>query len=70
MKSLASILGPLALAGTIVPPLLFLLQLMGEVPMKWIMLASAILWFVSAPFWLRGGTEPAPAPQDPPSNPT
>ena len=69
MKSLAPFLGPIALAGTIVPPLLFLLQLLGEVPMKSIMLASAILWFVSAPLWLRGGAEPSSPPQDPPSNP-
>ncbi len=45
----------LALAGTIVPPLLYLLRVLAEGPMKAIMLGSALLWFVTAPFWLKGG---------------
>lgn len=57
MNSIAKILSLLALAGTIVPPVLFLLKLLGESPMKAMMLASTVLWFAAAPFWLKGGSE-------------
>ena len=57
MKSLAKPLSLLALAGTIVPPVLFLLKILGESPMKALMLVSAILWFAAAPFWLKGGSD-------------
>lgn len=53
MRQLAKILGLLALAGTVVPPLLFLLQAMSEGSMKVIMLLSAVLWFATAPFWMK-----------------
>ena len=57
MNTLAKILAPAALAGTIVPPVLFLFQAMSEGPMKAIMLLATILWFVFAPFWLKGGSQ-------------
>lgn len=57
MKALAKPLSLLALAGTIVPPVLFLLKMLGESPMKAAMLASTFLWFAAAPFWLKGGGE-------------
>ena len=57
MKSIAKVLAPLALAGTILPPLLFLLQAISEGPMKVTMLAAAILWFATAPFLMKGGGE-------------
>lgn len=57
MHSIARILAPLALAGTIVPPLLHLLKMMGEGPMKTVMLAATVVWFVFAPFWMKGGNE-------------
>lgn len=51
----ARVLGLLALAGTIVPPVLFLLKSLGEEPMKMIMLISTVVWFVTAPLWMKGG---------------
>jgi hypothetical protein len=57
MKSAAKILAPLSLVGTVLPPLLFLCRALNEGPMKAIMLAAAILWFVTAPFWLKGGAD-------------
>lgn len=57
MKAISKILAPLALAGTILPPVLFLFQRMGEGPMKWTMLAATMLWFATAPFWMKGGGE-------------
>lgn len=55
MTQLAKVLGLLALAGTILPPLLYLFKAMGDGPMKLIMLLSTVLWFATAPFWLKGG---------------
>ena len=51
----AKVLGLLALAGTIVPPMLFLMKSLSEEPMKMIMLVSTVVWFVTAPLWMKGG---------------
>jgi len=63
MKMAATSVGLLALAGTIVPPAVFMLQSLaagqGAAPalsldmVKWIMLASTIAWFAAAPFWMK-----------------
>lgn len=52
---LAKVLGILALAGTIVPAVLFAFRLMGEDAMKFTLLAATFLWFAVAPVWLKGG---------------
>ena len=57
MKAFAKILGPLALAATMVPPLLFMFKVMSEGPMKTTMLVAAVAWFIAAPFWLKGEQE-------------
>ena len=57
MNKLSQFLAPLALAGTLVPPLLFAFKVMGEGPMKAIMLVATILWFATARFWMKGGSE-------------
>jgi hypothetical protein len=57
MKMPCKILAPLALVGTILPPLLFLAKAIGEGPMKTAMLVSAIVWFTAAPFWMKGGSD-------------
>jgi hypothetical protein len=44
-----------ALALTVVPPGLFLLQRLGESSMKAWLLVAAVLWFVTAPWALKGG---------------
>jgi len=63
MKMAATSVGLLALAGTIVPPAVFMLQSLaagqGAAPalsldmVQWIMLASTIAWFAAAPFWMK-----------------
>ncbi|MBN8457205.1 MAG: hypothetical protein J0M04_05120 [Verrucomicrobia bacterium] len=53
MKSIALPIGLIALAGTIVPPVLVLTGLMAPDPMKTTMLVSCIVWFVTAPMWMR-----------------
>lgn len=55
MRTLAQVVAPLALAATILPPVLYLLRLMPEAPMKWTMLVAALAWFATAPFWMKGG---------------
>ncbi|HOY58926.1 MAG TPA: hypothetical protein PK640_12450 [Verrucomicrobiota bacterium] len=57
MKTLAKILAPLALAVTVVPPLLFLFKAIGEGPMKATMLGAAVVWFVFSPHWMKGGSQ-------------
>lgn len=53
MKSIALPVGILALIGTIVPPLLFMLHKIEQDPMKNLMLVSTLLWFVTAPMWMK-----------------
>lgn len=53
MKTLALPIGVLALVGTIVPPLLFMLGHIEQPPMKITMLVSCIVWFVTAPMWMK-----------------
>ena len=53
MKTLALCLGVLALIGTIAPPILNLLHLMEASTMKTTLLASCVLWFVTAPLWMK-----------------
>jgi hypothetical protein len=53
MKSIAFPIGLLALAGSIVPPVLFALHMMAESPMKMIMLISTFAWFITAPMWMK-----------------
>jgi hypothetical protein len=53
MKTIALPLGLLALLGTIVPPILFMLHVIGPEPMKNVMLASCLVWFVTAPMWMK-----------------
>lgn len=57
MKALVKPLALLALAGTITPPVLYLTKTLAEGPMKTIMLIAAVLWFATAPFFLKGGEE-------------
>jgi hypothetical protein len=53
MPSLAKILGLLALAATIVPPLLFMFKLLPLDAVKWIMLGATVVWFATAPLWMK-----------------
>ncbi len=53
LKSIALPVGLLALVGTIVPPVLFLLHRIEQDPMKNIMLASCLVWFVTALLWMK-----------------
>lgn len=54
---LARALALLALALTLLPAILYAAGRLGDAPMKWLMLAGAVLWFASAPKWLHGGAD-------------
>ncbi len=51
-KTLAKAIGLLSRVGTILPPALNMLGRMADGPMQQVMLASAVAWFVAAPFWM------------------
>ena len=55
MQTALKILGLIALGLTLVPPMLFLMGSMALPAMKGIMLGGCILWFVTAPFFMKGG---------------
>lgn len=57
MKKAAMILGILALAMTVVPPVLFAIKSLPEPMMKHLMLAGCVLWFATAPAFMKGGSE-------------
>lgn len=51
-KQIARIIGLAALAGTIVPPALFMTRSLDELPMQRLMLIAAVAWFAAVPFWM------------------
>lgn len=53
MKILARAFGLAALAGTIMPPALFLAKALPLEAVQQIMLVSTIVWFAAAPFWMK-----------------
>ena len=55
MQMPLKILGLIALGLTIVPPLLFLTGSMALPVMKGVMLGGCVLWFATAPFFMKGG---------------
>lgn len=57
MKKAAKILGVLALGLTVVPPILYAVQSLGEPVMKALMLGGCVLWFATAPVFMKGESE-------------
>ena len=53
MKAILVILSMLALALTVMPSVLVFLQKMSLEEHKQVMVGGMILWFVTAPFWLK-----------------
>lgn len=53
ISKIAKSIGLLSLAGTIVPPFLFMLHWLPSGPMQIIMLLSCFSWFLAAPFWMK-----------------
>jgi hypothetical protein len=57
MNALAKPVALLALAATVAAPLLTAFGLLGDGPMKAILLVATIAWFAAAPRWLKGGND-------------
>jgi len=57
MKAISKILAPLSLVATIVPPVLFMMKAMPANTMKAILLIATVVWFATAPFWLKGAED-------------
>jgi hypothetical protein len=57
MKKVAQLVSWLALAGTILPPLLFAADSVNLDQVKLWMLAATVLWFVTAPIWMEHKAE-------------
>lgn len=55
IKTIAKIIGIFALALTIVPPILNATDKLSDSTMKGAMLIACILWFASAPAFMKGG---------------
>lgn len=55
MNLIARLVGILALGLTLIPAIAFAAGGLDAAPMKTMMLAGAVLWFIAAPFWLKGG---------------
>jgi hypothetical protein len=53
MQTFAKALGLLALAATIVPPALFMFKLMPLDAVKWTMFGATVVWFATAPVWMK-----------------
>lgn len=54
MKPVLQILSWTALAGTVVPSMVYCAGGMDLNLVKWIMLLSTILWFAVTPLWMEG----------------
>lgn len=53
MKQVAKILGMASLALTLGAPLLYLFQAIGDGAMKMALLLGMVMWFATAPFWIK-----------------
>jgi hypothetical protein len=57
MRRLLQLASFLALAGILVPPLLYFAGTLAHEPLKVVMLGATILWFVATPFWMNERTQ-------------
>jgi hypothetical protein len=53
VKTLAQVLSLVALAGSIVPSVLFFYGQMDLVAVKLWMLVATVVWFGATPFWMK-----------------
>jgi NCS1 family nucleobase:cation symporter-1 len=53
LSHIARAVGLLALAGTIVPPMLFMAAAVPLPTVKAVMLVAAVAWFAAAPWWMK-----------------
>ncbi len=56
MKTVAKLISFAALAGTLIPPVLFFCDKLPLSASQLWMLAAAVVWFATAPFWMEHRT--------------
>ena len=56
MKTIAKVISFAALAGTLLPPMLFFSDKLSLSAAQVWMLVAAVVWFLSAPFWMEHKT--------------
>lgn len=52
MKSILPIVSYIALLGIIIPPILYLSDVLSKSGMSSFMLVGTLLWFLTVPFWM------------------
>jgi hypothetical protein len=53
MKRAAQVVSLAALAGTILPPVLYFAGRMDLETMKWAMLVATVAWVAATPLWMK-----------------
>jgi len=53
MRKLLQLASSLALAGIVIPPILYFGGRLAQDPMNVVMLVATILWFAATPFWMN-----------------
>lgn len=61
MKTVLLTVATVALAGTLVPALLYLGGMLSKDSMQWVMLAATVVWFAVVP-WIKSARRAAPTP--------
>jgi hypothetical protein len=57
MKTVLKLVSGLALAGTLVPPVLYFEGALSHETLNTVMLLATIAWFAVTPFWMNHGTQ-------------
>jgi hypothetical protein len=57
MRRLLQLVSFLALAGIVVPPILYFSGQLAHQPLETVMLVATLLWFVATPFWMNDRTQ-------------
>ena len=53
MKKVLKLASWLALAGILVPPILYFSDVISQPRLETVMLVATITWFVTSPFWMN-----------------
>jgi hypothetical protein len=57
MKKVLPLLSWLALAGIVIPPILYFTSGMAHDNVKTVTLGATVLWFAVTPFWMNSRTQ-------------
>jgi hypothetical protein len=57
MRTVLKVVSWLALAGIVVPPILYFDGALSHETLNTVMLVATVVWFASTPFWMDHGTQ-------------